>query len=443
MGESFSSSEEEWQKHLEFMKGTLEQRRRDNVDSRTLCGQLDRGWVRWSAERRTQQRQLVRDLWEVGSAGVPRDSKAMFIGGVDSGEKLRELVGDTFGLDPNEYFIVDAYFVEMSMTMRGMSIRIDGLSPLEASWLIREEACELSERLAQLAFAESCNLLFMLNTAYMADGPGFLRERSGSEDMRRRYSVPSEESPETIRTIIYRHLTGKANFDEMVEALVERWRTRPAKPVVPLTWQEIFNRAEEKRDDDDLYWISVAEDLGFLTVDEAERIFAAIELAADPGHEANADGAQFQEDPNARWEHFRARDETLIRVTVPDAPHRRIERYWGARAGWIPVIPACHDWYDEVRSYKQYTPIDEAEAVAIQRELDTRSGGVFRLGQFWPDEADRWSATKIAERIAELEATTNDIFMYWTWQEYQADLDELTRLRTFLESVQNDRPAHG
>lgn len=56
-----------------------------------------------------------------------------------------------------------------------------------------------------------------------------------------------------------------------MRALVARWRTRPAKPEGPATWQEVFNRAEQKRDDDDLYWIPAAEDLGFLTVGRARN----------------------------------------------------------------------------------------------------------------------------------------------------------------------------
>lgn len=61
------------------------------------------------------------------------------------------------------------------MVVRGMAPQIDGLSPMESSRLIREEACELAERLAQLAYADNCNLLYMLFSAYMPDAAGFLR----------------------------------------------------------------------------------------------------------------------------------------------------------------------------------------------------------------------------------------------------------------------------
>lgn len=64
---------------------------------------------------------------------------------------------------------------------------------------------------------------------------------------------------------------------------------------------------------------------------------------------------------------------------------------------------------------------------SIQQDLDTRPGGVFRSGYFY---GDQWSVQQAEDRAAQLEAQTDDIVMYWTWQEYQADLDELARLRS-------------
>lgn len=439
MDGSSKLSDEDWQKHLEFMNNRLEELRRDNVDSRTVCGRLERGWVRWSADRRAQQRQLVRDLWEAESAGIPREGNARFMGGNDSGEKLLRLANPDFGLDPRDYFIVDAYWVEQSMTVRGMALRIDGLSPLECSWLIREEACELSERLAQLAYIEACNLLYLINTAYMADEVEFLRMRCSAADMELRYGPPPDEGAETIRAIVYRHLRDETPFADLVRALVARWRTRPAKPEGPATWQEVFNRAEQKRDDDDLYWIPAAEDLGFLTVEQTETIFAAIESVAgtDSGTDADgldADGDQSPSSPGYVWQHYTGRG--LVRVATAGGP--RMERYWGARAGWLPIIPACIDWSDDPQNEMWYRPVDDALAASIQQDLDTRPGGVFRSGYFY---GDQWSVQQAEDRAAQLEAQTDDIVMYWTWQEYQADLDELARLRTFLEVARYEKAA--
>ena len=66
MGTTSGYNDDEWQKHTAFLDKTLQQLRDENVDSRTLCGRLDRGWVRRSAERRAQQRHVVRELCEAG-----------------------------------------------------------------------------------------------------------------------------------------------------------------------------------------------------------------------------------------------------------------------------------------------------------------------------------------------------------------------------------------
>lgn len=425
--------DEEWQKHTEFVEKTLQQLRDDNVDSRTLCGALDRGWVRWSAERRAQQRHLVRDLWEAGSAGIPRAARAMFLAGNDSGEKLLRLADPDFDLNPAEFLIVDAFWVEASMVDRGMAPRIEGLSPMEASRLIREEACELAERLAQLAYAESRNLLYMLHTAYMPDAEGFLRVRSGSDDLDDRYGRLADIDGGTIRAVIERYRRGGMLFADLVEQLVSRWRSRPAGSTEPASWAQVYNRAEIKRDDDDLYWVYAAEDLGVFTVEETEKIFSAIDAAAivdgTPSAEHPHDGESAED-----WQYFAAANGSLIRLPASEEPPRRGQRYWGDRAGWIAADPACRDWADAARDGRRYRPVDEETARSIQSYLDDRPGGVFRRGMFWFDQAHLWSENHVLKRISDLEAATADIVMYWTWQEYQSDVDELARLRTFLEA---------
>jgi TPR repeat protein len=433
VGTTSGYNDEQWRQHTAFLDKTLQQLRDDNVDSRTLCGRLDRGWVRWSAERRAQQRHLVRDLWEAGSAGIPRAARAMFLAGNDSGEKLLRLADPDVDLDPDEFFIVDAFWVEASMVDRGMAPQIDGLSPMEASRLIREEACELAERLAHLAHSESCNLLYMLNTAYMPDAAGFLRVRSDSADLDDRYGRPSDLGSGTIRAVIDDYRRGTMGFDDLVARLVSRWRSRPEMPTEPATWQQVYNRAEMKRDDDDLYWVSAAEDLGVLSLEETETILLAIDGAAALDGAAPVDH-RLDTRSSQDWQYFAAASGALIRMPAAQDPPQRGQRYWGSRAGWLASSPGCRDWADAVRDGRRYQPVDEETARSIQNYLDHRPGGVFRRGAFWFDQAHRWSVPTASDRVADLEAATNDIVMYWTWQEYRCDVDELNRLRTFLQA---------
>jgi hypothetical protein len=427
--------EEKWQEHVETIEEILQRLRRDEVDSRTLCGRLERGWVRWSPERRMQQRHLVRDLWEEGSAGVPRDRHAFFIGGNDSGEKLLRLANREFTLDPDDYFVVDAFWVEYSMTVRGMTPVIDGLSPMEASRLIREEACELSERLATLAYAEGCNLLYLLNTAYMTDAAAFMRIRSDPADIDLRYGPAPSEPAGTTRANIERYRRREVDFSALVENVLLRCRDRAPKPTVYASWQEVYNRAEQRHDDDDLYWISVAEDLGNLTAEEADKIFYAIESATN---EQPAGGISAGRDAVSSWECLTDGDGSLIRVPPADGPSAKCERYWGARSGWVGLVPGCTDWAQEAAADPRYRAVDETEMRSIEEYLDHRPGGVFRRGAFWHDQADRWTVPQATRRLDDLKAATSDIVMYWTWQEYQGDLNEAARLVTFLEVAPGD-----
>jgi len=424
-------TDEEWKQHAEFVDQKLDELRGNNVDSRTLCGTLDRGWVRWSAERRAKQRAVVRDLWIEGSKQAGRDSQAMFIGGNDSGEKLVRLIDPTTGIDPSHFLVVDAFWVELSMVVRGMAPQIDGLSPMESSRLIREEACELAERLAQLAYADNCNLLYMLFSAYMPDAAGFLRERMSQADITRRYGLPPAESQGTIRAIIVECVSSENEFADSVAKIVSRWRERPAKQAEPASWPDVYNRAELKRDDDDLYWISVAEDLGLLTVEQTDAIFDAIASAADRDPASDSHG----DDVNVKaWQYFTDIDGDLIRIAANTDPPRG-ERYWGSAGGWMANSHGCPDWAEEANDSDRYKAVDAAGADSIQQYLDHRPGGIFRIGEFWPDQSARWSVPQALQRVAELERKTNDLVMYWTWQEYQSDVDELTRLRAFLAAA--------
>ena len=97
--------------------------------------------------------------------------------------------------------------------------------------------------------------------------------------------------------------------------------------------------------------------------------------------------------------------------------------------------PGSVELTDEVGDDNRYTPVDASKVKELQDYLDGRPGGVFRLGEFWPDRRSQWSVPSALRRVATLEQATSDINRYWTWQEYQSDLSELARLREFLETI--------
>ena len=59
--------------------------------------------------------------------------------------------------------------------------------------------------------------------------------------------------------------------------VASRCSTCPDKVVEPADWVEVYRRAEDVPDDDDLFWVSMAEDLGTLTLEQAEEVFSVVE----------------------------------------------------------------------------------------------------------------------------------------------------------------------
>jgi predicted ABC-type ATPase len=335
----FVFDDDEYRGHAGAVLHRLDALRRAGVDSRTLYGQLDRGWVRWSAGRRRQQRLLLQTLWERQAPQVPREGKAMIIAGVDGAGKTT-LQSDPECVDIDQYLVADADRIEATMAEFGLIPSVDGLSPMEASPLVHEEAWELAERLAQRAYHEKCNILWeipfnsdesgmqriealqdagyaQVNGAFADVSVDIACERSdlrhrrceeayrngqgcggrltprdvfescgvAPDSERERVPHTAVKSPvsttATVRRLVEQFGLGRIDFDTLVAGLVDRWGTRYEKQSEPTGWAEIFRRAEEMPDDDDLFWVSVAEDLGILSVEQAEAAFTAIERTAN------------------------------------------------------------------------------------------------------------------------------------------------------------------
>lgn len=425
-------SDEEWERHVAFVVQRLDELRRNNVDSRTVCGHLDRGWVRWSAERRVQHRHLLRDLWTDESAGVPREAKGFLLGGNDSGARLEFLCDPHVGVDPDQYLVIDPLWIKCVMATRSMVPHIDGLAPIqqEATELVHEEAWQLAERLAQRAYSDKCNVLWVIT------GDSKTSDAAQARD----FALEPGQDEETVRSIIKRYEHNEMDFRSLREALVSRWRGRPEKDLEPASWAEVYRRSELIPDDDDLIWISVAEDRGALTVEQAEYIFTAIEFASDDQNNATglAEGNDHtttqmpcEEEVVDRWLYFADANQALIRVLI--ANDRYGERYWGRNAGWLPSGPGSVSWAYHAGFYPHYQRVNEADIASIQEHIDHQSGGAFRdRWRFWGDQGYRWSLSDASQRVAKLELAISDPTMYWSWQEYRSDCEELERLRSFI-----------
>jgi len=400
---------DEWyREHLSMLEKRLDELRRQKIDSRTLFGHLDRGWVRWSAERRAEQRSLLHQLWDEDAANVPRAAQFFMLAGNDVGGKVKMLADPQSPVNPDDYLIIDAYRIDTAMAWRNMIPHIEGFAPMDLKVLVREESCQLAERLLHRAMSERCNVMWV--TLFP--------------------ETPTQEcdpGADAVQLIVQRFQDGGMEFSALVDALVCRWRERPERILEPATWGEIYRRAEQPADDDDLVWISVAEDVGALSVEQSEEIFAAIESAAGEQRVSNVeDGAMIE------WRYYARTDGGLVRV----ADGRRGQRYWGPGAGWLASSPGCKDWADLPVGSRLIEPPAVAAATEV---VDHQPGGAFRQGRFWDDNQADWSVEQARQKAVELEAEIADTNNYDNWYWYRSHRNELARIQAFIA----DQPAIG
>ncbi|WP_406813969.1 zeta toxin family protein [Mycobacterium sp. M23085] len=144
-------SEEQWQHHIEFVERALAGQEPTTTRFADELGL-------WEEERANAQQGLIDELWD-GARDVPRGRNAVIAGGMAGAGKTTVLDGPA-GLTRSEYLIVNPDDIKLAMAARGMIPEIDGLSPMEASPIVHDEASELAYTLAAMAYEEQINLLW-------------------------------------------------------------------------------------------------------------------------------------------------------------------------------------------------------------------------------------------------------------------------------------------
>jgi N12 class adenine-specific DNA methylase/predicted ABC-type ATPase len=119
---------------------------------------LDGNGQVWTAERATMHKAIVDDLY-AAAAGVPNEGKALIAGGLGGAGKSTVL-GKYAGVDTSQYITVNPDDIKEIMAARGMIPEVDGLSPMEASPLVHEEASHMAQMLAQRAYSERKNIIW-------------------------------------------------------------------------------------------------------------------------------------------------------------------------------------------------------------------------------------------------------------------------------------------
>jgi predicted kinase len=137
---------------------------------------LDRGQEVWIDERDALHGAIVEDLYARCSE-VPCEGKAILAGGLPGAGKttvLREFAD----IDLSQYMMINPDVLKAEMAKRGLIPEVAGLSPMEASDLVHEEASHVAKRLASRAESDCRNVIWdftMSVTSTIADRIDSLR----------------------------------------------------------------------------------------------------------------------------------------------------------------------------------------------------------------------------------------------------------------------------
>jgi predicted kinase len=135
-----------------------------------LVHTLDEEHEMWSDERDALHDGIVEDIYARFS-GVPCEGKAILAGGLPGSGKTTVLT-ELGRIDLSQYMMINPDIIKEEMAARGLIPDVAGLSPMEASDLVHEEASHLAKRLANRAEADGRNVIWdftMSKTSSIAD----------------------------------------------------------------------------------------------------------------------------------------------------------------------------------------------------------------------------------------------------------------------------------
>lgn len=159
----FAFGDADYQQHAAMVDKRLKELDDAHQDSEHLfrIKGLDGKLKSWSPARRAQQKELINYMWAKNHYdAIPNEGKAVMMGGLGGSGKGFVQGQSQYGLSNKHYLVVNPDDVKEAMAERGMIPHVDGLSPMEASTLVHEEAGDIAKRLAERAYAQKKNVIW-------------------------------------------------------------------------------------------------------------------------------------------------------------------------------------------------------------------------------------------------------------------------------------------
>lgn len=199
--------DEAYQEHVAFIMGAIDSAVKaggQTIETHTIGGDGQT----WTPERAALHKEIL-DEFYAKAAAVPSEGKAIVSGGLGGAGKGTTLKR-TAGVNQSTYITVNPDDFKEAMAARGMVPEVEGLSPMEATPLIHEEASYLALALADRAYADRKNLIWDITMS----SSGSVQKRvdamraAGYEDIEALFvDIPVETS---VERALGRHRSGMA-----------------------------------------------------------------------------------------------------------------------------------------------------------------------------------------------------------------------------------------
>ncbi len=112
----------------------------------------------WTDERNAVHDSIIADMY-AAAADVPSERRAIVAGGLSGAGKTTVLTSHA-GIDLSRYLMINPDGIKQQMASRGLVPLVEGLSPMEASDLVHEEASHIAKRFARRAHADGKNVIW-------------------------------------------------------------------------------------------------------------------------------------------------------------------------------------------------------------------------------------------------------------------------------------------
>lgn len=156
-------SNKELARRLEYVNMTNAYLEKSGFTSEKLYSQGELGGSTVYTSRRAEMHQEIVDEYMQDHEGVPTEGKAIVAGGLGGSGKGSTMRNE--GIDRSQYATVDPDEIKQKMAEREMIPKVPGMTPMEASPLVHEEASHVSKQISSKLIAQKKNMVYDVTMA--------------------------------------------------------------------------------------------------------------------------------------------------------------------------------------------------------------------------------------------------------------------------------------